>query len=84
MACNEASRDAITVELRRLDSNLGALERHLPKQEKKTVKALLARTGRFQGTAATKESLWEIYAELQRVIQDAGNLEEERKWQMPS
>lgn len=74
------SREDISVELSRLAGTSEALERLLPRDQRRSIHAMVVTIRRYEGGSRTAQALWEIYRQSQRVLEELKSFQEEQQW----
>ena len=77
------SRQMINLELGKCRANLRSLRSKLPRNSKRSVKKLEKQIQKNTPTKAesSKDTIWEIYTDLNSLIEDMKNLEQDKKWE---
>ena len=77
----EKSRSDVDLTLAQLEAPLKSLQNKVERQSKPSIKSLLAAISEFQKQRGSKDQLWKIYVETQKLIAEIDEIAADARWE---
>jgi hypothetical protein len=80
----EESRQQVLLEIGRAEVTLKSLKKKVSRPTRKSVRVVIKLIGNYSPFNQTQDNLWNIYVELQKVIQEIIGVQSDRAWENPN